>query len=207
MSEKIFGIGYPKTATSSLALALEILDYRGFHDAVELVEAYRNKNLKNSEFLKKGDAFIGSIAFFYRELYELYPDAKFILTVREENKWLDSARRHFKFVVPWKRTNKYIMTRIFSDLTHFSEEIFLKCYKEHNRKIKEFFRNKGNLLIMDICNGDGWEKLCPFLGKAVPDIDFPKVNYYHLEARSPGRRILRRFKNVVMGRGDIVKYQ
>ena len=60
MSEKIFGIGYPKTATSSLALALEILNYKVFHDTVELVEAYRNKDLKNSEFLKKGDAFIGA---------------------------------------------------------------------------------------------------------------------------------------------------
>ena len=207
MSEKIFGIGYPKTAGSSLALALEILAYKVFHDPVELVEAYSNKNLKNSEFLKKGDAFIVAIAFFYRELYELYPDAKFILTVRDKDKWLDSARRHFKLVFPWKKTNKYIMTRIFSGLTDFSEEIFLNCYQKHNQEVKEFFKNKGNLLIMDICNGDGWQKLCPFLGKAVPDMDFPKVNYYHLEARSLGRRILRRFKNLVMRRGNIVKYQ
>ncbi len=206
MSEKTFGIGYPKTATSSLALALEILNFKVFHDPVEIAQEYRNKILKNSQFLKRGDAFIGSIAFLYKELYELYPDAKFILTVREENKWLDSARRHFKFVVPWKKANKYIMTKIFSGLTHFSEETFLKCYKEHNQKVKDFFKNRGNLLIMDICNGDGWEKLCPFLGKAVPDTDFPKVNYYHLEPTKPGRKILRRLKNFFMRRGNIVKY-
>lgn len=207
MSEKIFGIGYPKTAGSSLALALKILDYKVFHDPVELVEAYRNKNLENSEVLKKGDAFIGAIAFFYRELYELYPDAKFILSVREDNKWLGSARRHFKFVAPWKKTNKYIMTKMFSGLTHFSGETFLKCYKEHNEKVKEFFRNKENLLIIDICNGEGWEKLCPFLGKSLPDNNFPKVNYYHLEPTKPRRKILRRLKNFVMRRGNIAKYR
>ena len=51
MSEKIFGIGYPRTATSSLALALEILGYKVLHDPVELAEAYRNKNLKDSIFI------------------------------------------------------------------------------------------------------------------------------------------------------------
>jgi Sulfotransferase domain len=29
---------------------------------------------------------------------------------------------------------------------------------------------------MDITNGDGWDKLCPFLGLDIPDTPFPKSN-------------------------------
>jgi 3'(2'), 5'-bisphosphate nucleotidase len=32
------------------------------------------------------------------------------------------------------------------------------------------------LLVLDITAGEGWEKLCPFLGKPIPDIPFPKAN-------------------------------
>ena len=32
------------------------------------------------------------------------------------------------------------------------------------------------LLVMDIIAGDGWDKLCPFLGKPVPEAAFPHRN-------------------------------
>ena len=31
---------------------------------------------------------------------------------------------------------------------------------------------------MNICEGDGWEMLCPFLGTDIPDVPFPKLNVY-----------------------------
>ena len=43
--------------------------------------------------------------------------------------------------------------------------------------IKEYFRNRPNdLLVMNICNGEGWKVLCPFLDKSIPDVQFPKKN-------------------------------
>ena len=37
--------------------------------------------------------------------------------------------------------------------------------------------NNINYLNMNICdNGDGWEKLCKFLDKEIPDVDFPHKN-------------------------------
>jgi hypothetical protein len=33
-----------------------------------------------------------------------------------------------------------------------------------------------NLLIMDICSGDGYEKLCPFLNIPILKETFPKEN-------------------------------
>jgi hypothetical protein len=29
---------------------------------------------------------------------------------------------------------------------------------------------------MDLSSGDGWEKLCPFLGATAPDEPFPRIN-------------------------------
>jgi hypothetical protein len=29
---------------------------------------------------------------------------------------------------------------------------------------------------MNICAGDGWDKLCPFLGKTAPNAPFPCTN-------------------------------
>ncbi len=41
----------------------------------------------------------------------------------------------------------------------------------------KFFRERtGDLLVMDITQGDGWDKLCPFLKKIIPDAHFPQKN-------------------------------
>lgn len=55
---------------------------------------------------------------------------------------------------------------------------FLEKYKSHNRNVKEYFdRNPyGALLVMDITDGDGWEKLCPFLDATVLLMKLPKRN-------------------------------
>jgi hypothetical protein len=40
--------------------------------------------------------------------------------------------------------------------------------------VKEYFRDRpDDLLVMNICAGEGWEKLCPFLGLAIPKVKFP----------------------------------
>ncbi|MEA2079473.1 MAG: sulfotransferase, partial [Pseudomonadota bacterium] len=43
---KIFGIGYPKTATSSLAKALALLDYRSVHDPYNILPRFFPEELK-----------------------------------------------------------------------------------------------------------------------------------------------------------------
>ena len=40
-----------------------------------------------------------------------------------------------------------------------------------------FSKNRPNdLLVMNICDGEGWEVLCPFLNKPIPNVIFPKKN-------------------------------
>ena len=41
----------------------------------------------------------------------------------------------------------------------------------------EYFRERPkDLLVLNVCAGEGWEKLCPFLNKERPDVPFPYLN-------------------------------
>jgi hypothetical protein len=44
--------------------------------------------------------------------------------------------------------------------------------------VRQFFADKpaGKLLELAICEGEGWEKLCPFLDVPVPAVPFPVKN-------------------------------
>jgi hypothetical protein len=49
--------------------------------------------------------------------------------------------------------------------------------------VHDYFRERpDDLLVLNICAGEGWERLCPFLGQDVPGIPFPWAN------RRPGPR-------------------
>ena len=95
---KVFGIGYAKTATSSLAKALTILGYKCIHDPYNVLPIYFPSELekfnKDSSTLEDNDAFIGVVCLIYKELDTAYPGSKFILTVRDEDRWLKSIRGH-----------------------------------------------------------------------------------------------------------------
>jgi hypothetical protein len=57
------------------------------------------------------------------------------------------------------------------------EELYLERYRRHNREVLEYFADRpGDLVVMDITKGDGWEVLCPFLGLDVHDGPFPHSN-------------------------------
>jgi hypothetical protein len=46
----------------------------------------------------------------------------------------------------------------------------------HYKNVLEYFKNRpDDLLIIDICAGQGWEKLCPFLDKPLPQYPFPEI--------------------------------
>ena len=66
------------------------------------------------------------------------------------------------------------------DIDNMHEES-IKIPQLHSKyhEINTYFKNRPNdLLVMNICEGDGWEMLCPFLGTDIPDVPFPKLNVY-----------------------------
>jgi fructose-1,6-bisphosphatase/inositol monophosphatase family enzyme len=176
---KIFGIGLSKTGTTSLAQALTILGYKT-RDYPGLSH-YSRGDLSsiNPSLLEEFDALTDTpIPSFFRELDAKYPDAKFILTHRDREGWLKSCQKQFTQKLADKQNEAH--NRLFTDLydsTVFDAEKFAAGYDKFTQAVEAHFRDRpGKLLTMNVVAGDGWEKLCPFLNKPIPDVPFPKAN-------------------------------
>ncbi len=174
---KILGIGMPRTGTTSLWRALCLLGYKSVHLPQEPISA-----------LHKYDAGCDvTITMVYKELDLRFPGSKFILTVRDMPAWLASMEwllnaqdRGEKAPAGWVARRTHLAMRIrreFYKREDFETEHFRRLHLAHLEDVREYFKDRpGDLLTMDICAGDGWEKLCPFLGKPVPDESFPNLN-------------------------------
>ena len=121
------------------------------------------------------------IPFLYRELDALHPGSRFIHTERDEAawiksvEWLHSAGR-VKFNWHLIPEIDAINMRLYKRLD-FDKEVFLAAYREHNAGVREHFKERPeDLLILDITRGEGFEKICPFLGIEIPAEDFPHWN-------------------------------
>lgn len=111
---------------------------------------------------------------FYRELDQAFPSSKFILTVRDESDWLKSCSRFFA-----KGTHQFFKWRQMNldmyGVESYSQTAFQDAYARHISAVQSYFNSRPNdLLVMNIPAGDGWEKLCSFLEKPIPDRPFPK---------------------------------
>jgi sulfotransferase family protein len=56
----------------------------------------------------------------------------------------------------------------------FDREIFSQAYQKHEADVLQHFASRPEkLLRIRICEGEGWDKVCGFLGKDIPDVPFP----------------------------------
>lgn len=177
---KIFCVGFHKTGTCSLEKALEILGYRATGPNLELLSAIRTDNLQPVfQLVENFDAFLDDPWFlFYRELDERFPQSKFILTERNSDKWLRSVQNHFGDGVSPMREFIYGPIGSYQDPRRYCQ-----VYDRHNEDVKRYFAGRNNFIILNLENGDGWEKLCTFLGKTFPKsflfkrpLPFPHAN-------------------------------
>lgn len=171
---KIFGIGFHKTGTTSLGIALEKLGYKccpGFGIKNPKIE----KKLLKIAFKKVEiyDAFQDNPwPIIYTELDKKFPNSKFILTIRPTERWIKSVVNHFGEKKTQMRKLIYGKPSVVGN-----EELYISRYERHNREVREYFKDRPeDLLILDITSGEGWEKLCPFLGKKVRLSKFPHAN-------------------------------
>jgi len=183
-SEKIFGLGLSKTGTTSFSSALNLLGYKSIHTPPII-------NLKNGEinfqwpwWLSTYDAMADlPVPYYYKYFDEEYPNAKFVLTIRNEEDWLRSCKKHFDedLQLLLKRPEPHFKPLItlcekMYGSSRYEEQSFRDAYQKHNAEVIEYFEGRDNFLVIDICAGDSWEKLCPFLGIAVPTVQFPHGN-------------------------------
>ncbi len=171
---KVFGIGFHKTGTKSLAAALQHLGYR-----VTGPNGVDNPNISRDVYkmafglADMYDAFQDNPwPILYKELDEKYPDSRFILTLRPTEQWIRSLVQHFGTVRTPMREWIYG-----AGCPQGNEDVYISRYEGHNREVLEYFRDRpDDLLVFRLTEGDGWEKLCTFLGKEIPTVDFPHVN-------------------------------
>lgn len=178
---KIFILGFHKTGTTSLAKALVVLGYRicGFvnppsnytpetHTKEELFENTYKPLLNRYDVFEDTPWFI-----FYKELLDLYPEAKFILTIRPVDKWYKSALKHFGGYD--RKSFHWIYDGVGDPAGKM--ELFISKYKQHNKDVIEYFRkNDKDLLIMNLPEDFNWDVICNFLNCGKPLGDFPHAN-------------------------------
>jgi hypothetical protein len=171
---KIFGIGFHKTGTKSLADALSALGYAVTGpNGVQDPDIATNVSQYIDELTPRFDAFQDNPwPIVFRELDGRFPGSKFILTIRDSAGWIRSVVDHFgSRDTPMRRW----IYGVGHPLGH--EATYVRRYEEHNRAVLRHFRDRpGDLLVLNVTAGDGWRKLCPFLGHGIPDFPFPHTN-------------------------------
>lgn len=182
---RIFGIGLHKTATLSLHTALSKLGFDSAHwTSPSWSRSIWDEMLRDgkSPTLERHYALSDlPISILYKELDRAYPGSKFILTTRDADKWVDSARRHWTAANEWRHTwdgdgfTHFIHWMIYGR-TSFDEPTFRARYRRHNAAVRAYFANRPNdLLEMKMDEGAGWAQLCGFLGCPVPAEAYPRV--------------------------------
>lgn len=178
---KYFGIGYPKTGTTSLGGCFKRLGYRECKVFPYFLEWWQTHDdvrdiMHDSRFVEtigQHDMFSDWPFFYlYRELDAKFPGSKFILTVRDsEETWRaseDRMRELRKTQLDEDQFEEYLRQR---------EGLPTYRYQEHIEEVKSYFEDRpADLLIMCFESGDGWEKLCGFLGIPTPDVPLPILN-------------------------------
>lgn len=171
--QKIFCIGLNKTGTKSLSDALNYLNINTIHDTFKTKKQLKYEKENKLKLLSTLNEFQGfsdyPINKIYKELDKEYPNSKFILTIRNLKPWLKSRENHIKKNL--KNPNYK------GNWTKIDIKKWIKIWSNHKKEVKEYFKDRpNNLLIINICNGDGWEKLCHFLNKPIPNKPFPHKN-------------------------------
>ncbi|MFO1142508.1 MAG: sulfotransferase [Amaricoccus sp.] len=174
MGGKVFGIGFHKTGTTTLRDALMILGYRvtgpnGTKDpeiAAKLDEMVEDLSARFDAFQDNPWPLV------YRKMDALYPGSKFVLTVRDPERWIASAVRDFA-----ERDSP--MRQLIYGVGHPKghEALYIARMQAHNAEVAEYFRDRpGDLITLDWSKRPGWEPLCDFLGMPVPKDPFPHAN-------------------------------
>ena len=196
MALDIIGPGFGRTGTNSLKLALETLGFGPCHHMFEVRD--HPEQLPAWQAAARGERVDWDRMFqgyrsqadwpgarYWRELAAHYPEAKVILTVRDPDAWFDSVQAT---IVPFlaargqhpsphvnaiaEMGHEAIVTQVFADrLT--DREHATRVFRDHVAEVQATIP-PDRLLTFEV--RQGWEPLCAFLGRDVPDQPFPKTN-------------------------------
>lgn len=187
MALAVIGAGFGRTGTDSMRRALEELGFGPTHHMKEVLadpaEIARWRAISaggtpdwDAVFAGWRSAVDWPSAFFWRELAAHYPEAKVILTVRDPDSWYASfaatIQRHTMEGDPESLGRRLIGERVFGGRSDDRAHA-IAVYERNTADVQAAIAPE-RLLVFRL--GEGWERLCPFLGVPVPDTPFPHVN-------------------------------
>lgn len=191
MTLEVIGAGFGRTGTMSLKVALEELGFGPCYHMIELFE--HPEHVEWWEATVRGEPvdweglFYGYQATvdwpgaaFYRELMERYPQAGVILTVRDPERWYESARNTIFSLrgaasprVP-RMAMELASQRGFDAADVEDRQRMIEAFNRWNEEVKGFVPAQ-RLLVYEV--KEGWDPLCEFLGVEVPKgKPFPRLN-------------------------------
>lgn len=179
-TKKVFCIGFQKTGTSSVGIALEQLGYRvaGYYPFRDLAA---QSEVTYEDLLKRAVAVAQDVdgaqdmpwPILYADLDRIFPSSKFIHVVRDRASWIKSVKDDFA-----NSTNAIRQLVYEVPYPQLDPDAYLARYDRHNRDVVEHFANRSSDFIsLDLSKGEvGWERICNFLGHPVPNRSWPHAN-------------------------------
>ncbi len=190
-----------KTGTTSVEHVLKEFGY-ALGDQAQgelLIDDYKKNDWKSIiRFCQNAEAFQDlpfSLPYTWLFLYDAFPDAKFILTIRDEEKWYQSiCSFHSKLFsdgiqVPTKEDLQKATYRYkgFTWKSHravwktpendpYNKKILAAIYNRHNEDVLYFFKDKLNFLCIDVSEKGSYSQLADFLNKQPLHAVFPHLN-------------------------------
>jgi len=173
-----------KTGTSAFGTALQILGYRVIENVGKLVIDWNEGNYEELwKVANNYDAFEDyPWPYIYKEFDKKYPNSKFVFVERPEEEWIID-------ILYQNMRSKTIERRAKVDKRNYEEygfkylathkEDMLELYRNHNKNVKEYFKDREDFLEIEWNNykpgsKDTWKILCKFLDKPIIEgIPFP----------------------------------
>jgi hypothetical protein len=193
----IIGAGFGRTGTLSLKHALEQIGYARCYHMMEVAgnpgHAALWLDVAEGRPVDLDALFEGYRAtvdwpstYYWRELATHYAGARILLSVRDPDRWYESAFETIframtdappdalpdALATQIKMARRIVLDETFGG--RFEDRDYaISVYLAHNEAVKNAFDAK-RLLVYEV--GSGWEPLCDFLGVSIPDTEFPRVN-------------------------------
>ncbi len=158
LPKPIFALGEQGTGLTSLAMALSMLGYRCCSDMTELPKN-EHDNLLSKKKNRVFDAYvnIGSLSDLYIGLAKAYPEAKFIITIDDDekpielNQVLSDEKMGVESPLSERVNNACSISALFHNLSQISQNVLVLPRKEKNK----------------------WAMLCEFLECDPPNGEYP----------------------------------
>ena len=195
MPLNIIGAGVGRTGTYSLKLAINQIGLGPCHHMEEVlhnmpaqVPLWSAASSGQADWLRIYSGYKSAVdwptACFFRELAREFPEAKFVLTLRDPERWADSfGATIYKLLAgkseapeemqAWLEMASEVIAKTGFPLGLNRDEL-VNAFKSHNEAVKDVIP-ADRLLVFEV--KQGWSPLCNFLDVPVPDTEFPRTNH------------------------------